>query len=184
MRDVKTLIREATEARRRVVEFARSFTPEQGTFKPAPDEWSIAENIEHLVIAEQGCINRVWAAADGLRRRHPVWMGEAVHHGRTIQEIVRLTWLPDQQAPEIARPRRGGPLSYWIVALNCNQPLLEALPTALDDLDPTDVVTPHPVSGPMDAWQWLAFVGFHLDWHRRQIEGVSRSERFPAPGGR
>jgi hypothetical protein len=38
--------------------------------------------------------------------------------------------------------------AYWIVAIRCNQPLFKALPAALAGLDPTEVITPHPVSGP------------------------------------
>jgi hypothetical protein len=65
------------------------------------------------------------------------------------------------------------------VAIQCNQPLLEALPAALAQLDPAEVITPHPVSGPWDARQWLEFVQFHLDLHRQQIEGVMRGSGFP-----
>jgi hypothetical protein len=41
------------------------------------------------------------------------------------------------------------------------------------------VVTPHPISGPWDADQWLAFVRFHLDLHRSQIEAITRASAFP-----
>jgi hypothetical protein len=178
MKSVEALIMDATAARHRVLEFAGSFTHAQGLFKP-DGEWSIAENLEHLVLAEQGCINRVWTASEALRAGRPVWTGEAVHRGRSIEEIVRMTWAPRQEAFDVARPRRFGPLSYWIAALRCNQPLLEALPRVLRDLDPEEVVTPHGASGPMDACQWLAFVRFHLDMHREQAESVTRAPGFP-----
>lgn len=179
MTALRERIADATRARTELLDLVRGFTPAQAAFKAAPGEWSIAENIEHLVVAEQGSINRVWSAADAVRVGRPVWTGEPVHRGRSIEEIVRLTWVAGQEAPEIARPRRGGPLSYWIVALKCNQPLLEALPARLEGLDPRDVVTPHPISGPWDAEQWLAFVRFHLALHRAQIESVTRAAAFP-----
>jgi hypothetical protein len=181
MSDLHERIAEATQARTRLLDFVHAFTPTQAAFKAAPNEWSIAENLEHLVVAEQGSINRVWSAAEAVRAGRPIWTGEAVHRGRSIEEIVKLTWAQGQEAPEIARPRRGGPLSYWIVALRCNQPLLGALPARLEGLDPRDVVTPHPISGPWDADQWLAFVRFHLDLHRSQIEAVTRAAAFPRP---
>ena len=65
------------------------------------------------------------------------------------------------------------------MALQCNQPLLEALPSRLEGLDPREVVTPHPISGPWDAEQWLAFIRFHLGLHRAQIESVTRAPAFP-----
>ena len=171
----------ATGARARLLDFVGALTPAQSSFKAAPNEWSIAENLEHLVVAEQGSINRVWSAADAVRTGRPVWTGEAIHRGRSIEQIVKLTWAQGQEAPAIARPRRGGPLSYWIMALRCNQPLLEALPAQLVGLDPHDVITPHPISGPWDADQWLAFVRFHLDLHGAQIEAVTQAAAFPRP---
>lgn len=179
MNDLHDSIAEVRQARTRLLDFVCAFTPPQSAFKASPNEWSIAENLEHLVVAEQGSINRVWSAADAVRTGRPVWAGEAVHRGRSIEQIVKRTWVPGQEAPEISRPRRGGPLSYWIVALRCNQPLLEALPAQLDGLDPQDVITPHPISGPWDADQWLAFVRFHLDLHGAQIEAVTQAAAFP-----
>ncbi len=179
MVDVAKLIAEATEARARLIGRVGGLSSEQGAFKAEPAEWSIAENVEHLVLAEQGCINRVWAAADGLRRKHPVWTGEPIHRGKTIEKVVAETWGARQQAPEVAAPRRRGPLAFWIVALRCNQPLLEAVASALDGLDALSVVTPHPISGPWDAGQWLSFIRFHLDLHGQQIEEVRRASGFP-----
>jgi len=179
MADIPRLVRDATEARRRLLDRIRPLSSVQGAFKADPAEWSIAENVEHLVLAEQGSINRVWAAAEALRRRQPAWAGEPAHRGKSIEQIVTETWAPRQQAPDVATPRRRGPLGYWTVAIQCNQPLLEALPAALEGLDPGEVITPHPISGPWDARQWLAFVRFHLDLHGQQIEGVMRAPGFP-----
>jgi hypothetical protein len=179
VQDIARLIAAATAARTRLLDRVRPLSSAQGAFKPDPAEWSIAENVEHLVLAEQGSLNRVWAAADGLRHGQRAWAGEPVHRGKAIEQIVAETWAPGQQAPDVATPRRRGPLAYWIVAIQCNQPMLEALPAALAGLEPAEVVTPHPVSGPWDAGQWLAFVRFHLDLHRQQIEEVMRTPAFP-----
>jgi len=179
MSELATLIRDATGARGRLLERLDRLSSAQGAFKPEPDEWSIAENVEHLVLAEQGCVNRTWAAADALRRGQPAWTGQPVHRGKAIEQIVAETWVADQKAPDVAAPRRRCPLAYWVVALRANQPLLEALPAALAGLDPRQVITPHPISGPWDALQWLALVRFHLDLHGRQIETVMRTPGFP-----
>lgn len=180
MIDLANRIAHANEARQRLLDDVSRFTPAQATFKPEPNVWSIAENVEHLVLAEQGSVNRVWNAAEALRMGLPVWTGDARHRGRTIEDIVTETWVPGQEAPDPARPRRGGPLNYWMLALQCNQPLLDALPDQLSGLNVHEVITPHPISGPWDADQWIAFVRFHLDLHRTQIEAVTRSSVFPS----
>ena len=79
----------------RLLDVVRSFTPDQGVFKPAPNEWSIAENLEHLVLAEQGAVNRVWSAADAVRAGRPVWAGEP----------VRRCWRPSRPGFGISIPR-------------------------------------------------------------------------------
>ena len=131
MTELTTRIAEATQARQRLLDCLRRFTPAQAAFKPYSSVWSIAENVEHLVLAEQGSVNRVWNAAQALRTGQPVWTGDAVHRGRAIEDIVKVTWVSGQEAPDLARPRRGGPLDYWMLALQCNQPLLDALPDRL-----------------------------------------------------
>ena len=181
MSGLANLIAHANEARQRLLDCVHRFTLAQAAFKPASSVWSIAENVEHLVLAEQGSVNRVWNAAEALRTGKPVWTGDAVHRGRTIEDIVKATWVPGQEAPDVARPRRGGPLNYWILALQCNQPLLDALPDQLFGLNSHEVITPHPISGPWDADQWLAFIRFHLDLHRAQIDPVTQTPGFPGP---
>jgi hypothetical protein len=110
--DIPRLVAAGTAARARLLDRVRPLSSAQGAFKVDPAEWSIAENVEHLVLAEQGSVNRVWAAADGLRRGQPAWSGESIHRGKPIEQIVRETWAPGQKAPDVATPRRRGPLAY------------------------------------------------------------------------
>jgi len=67
MEDIAELITAATAARMRLLYQIRDLSMTQGAFKPDQTEWSIAETVEHLVLAEQGSINRVWTAAEGVR---------------------------------------------------------------------------------------------------------------------
>jgi 5-carboxymethyl-2-hydroxymuconate isomerase len=110
MSDLANRITHANEARQRLLDCVHRFTLAQAAFKPASGVWSIVENVEHLVLAEQGSVNRVWHAALALRTGRPVWTGDAVHRGRAIEDIV--TWVSGQEAPDLARPRRGGPPGF------------------------------------------------------------------------
>ena len=69
-------------------------------------------------------------------------------------------------------------MSHRIAALDSNERLLEALPLALADPAPEDIETPHPISRPWDAPQWLEFISFHLDLHRERFESVVRTPGF------
>jgi hypothetical protein len=177
MSDVRRLIDAAALARDRVVRAVERLSPAQAAFKPALDEWSITENVEHLAIVEVRYANRIWAAADGARTGRPLWHGEPIHRGRTIEELV-ATWGPNLQTVDEARPRLGGPLEFWVRALRNGASLIAALEPVLEGLDLEAVIVPHAM-GPMDARQRLGLVRVHLETHLGQIEGVKAAPGYP-----
>jgi hypothetical protein len=179
MKGTPELIPEVAAARFRVVRAVNSLTVEQGAFKPGPDRWSIQEVVEHLVLAEQAGIQRIWQAAEGVRRGQPVWTGEPVHRGLPIEEIIAKTWEPKETAPPNATPQGSGPLACWVACLEGCQPVLEALGQTLRGLDLSQVIFPHFLSGPLDARQRLEFLRFHMDRHLRQIQAIKDDSGFP-----
>lgn len=179
MADIQQLLADLAQTRRQLLDRLDSFTYEQGRFQPAPDGWSIAQHVEHMALAEQGCVRAVWSAADALRRGKRRWSVDPKFQGRAVEEIVAETWQPGQQAPEYLVPQGSGPLSYWSAVLRANQALVDQIPAVLDGLDPAEVVAPHPISGPWDAFQWIAFLRYHLELHRDQLEAVTQAADFP-----
>jgi hypothetical protein len=177
MSEVRHLIEAATVARDRVIRTVEALSPAQAACKPAPDEWSITENVEHLAIVEVRYANRIWAAADGVRAGQPIWQGEPIHRGRSIEEIA-ATGGARPRAPEEARPRLGGSLAFWVAALRNGAALVAALEGALAGLDLEAVMVPH-AAGPLDAGQRLGLVRLHLELHLAQVEGVTRAPGFP-----
>jgi DinB superfamily len=175
MEETDDLIAEVAAARQRVIAAISDFTEEQATWKPAADAWSVAQVVEHLVLAEHGGIIRIWQAADALRRGAPIWQGEAVHRGRPIEAIIATTWREREDAPANAMPQTNGPLAYWIASFAACQPVLDALGRTLDGLDLSAVIAPHVISGPLDACQRLEFLRWHMDHHRQQIAEIIAS---------
>src|SRR5437773_1571924 len=137
MAGVPELIAEVAASRQRVLAAVSGLTADQETCRPAPGEWSVPQVVEHLVLAEQAGIQRVWQAAEGVRRGQPVWSGEPVHRGLPIEEVIARTWRAKEQAPPNATPQTDGPLAYWVTCLQGCQPVLERLGEALDGLDLT-----------------------------------------------
>ncbi len=172
MSEIETLVQEACTARERYLGLVADLDAASALRRPAPDAWNIAEITEHLVLAEQVGINGMWKALDGWRRETPVWSGDPVHRGRTIEEVVEQTWQPRETAPDVATPRWGGPLAYWVACLRTCEPLLRSLARSLEGAPLDDIIFPHPISGPLDARQRLAFLRFHLDHHRAQVESI------------
>ncbi len=98
---------------------------------------------------------------------------------KSTEQIIEKTWQAKEKVPEIAKPRWGGPVEYWIAALRACQSLLDALNSALTGLDPEQVIYPHSISGPMNVTQRMEFLRFHLERHQRQIENIKAHPDFP-----
>jgi hypothetical protein len=173
------LLRAVAVARQQFIQVASGLTIDQSQFKSSPDVWSVVDNVEHMVWAEMGGINGMWKTFNAIRQNKPIWQGDAIHHGRSIEKIIELTWKEKEQVPEIAKPRWGGPVEYWILALNNCQGLLEELCRAMQGYDPETIIYPHIISGPLNVVQRLEFLRFHLNRHQQQIENIKLHPDFP-----
>lgn len=179
MQRLKTLIEKVEKARQQFIKTVDGLTFEQTTFKSTPDSWSIVENVEHIVWAERAGVYKMWMAVDEYKNNPIVWSTPPIHHGLSIENIIAKTWQPKEKVPEIAKPRWGGPLNFWIASLKASQPLLEELGKALIDLNLEQIIYPHPISGPMNMIQRLAFLRFHLERHQYQMENIKKHRDFP-----
>lgn len=172
-------MKDVEHARARVLEAVAGVTSAQGAWKPAPEEWSIAECLEHLCLAEQNGINGMWKVLESVRGGAAPAGGERAIRGLSIEEILRRFAPPNPQAPEMARPRLFGPLAYWSAAFGGLTPLLATFARAVAPLDLEAVIHPHPALGPLDARQRLELLRAHMDIHRGQIEAVKRRPGYP-----
>jgi hypothetical protein len=127
-----------------------------------------------------GGINGMWKVLLAVQNGKPLYSGELTHRGKSIEEIVAATWKEKETAPEIARPRWGGSIDYWLAALDTCQPLLEKLGKALEGADLQKIIHPHPISGPLDVIQRMEFLRFHLERHQTQIERIKLDPAYPS----
>ena len=177
--DMENLINQVEHARQKFIDEASGLTWQQACFKPSPESWCITKNTEHLVWTEQGGINGIWKAIEGIKNNKPVWTGEAIHHGLSIEQIIEKTWQPKEQVPEIAKPRWGGPIDFWLNSLKGCQSLLCALNKAMNGMNPEQIIYPHIISGPLNVYQRMEFLRFHLERHQMQIENIKGHADFP-----
>jgi hypothetical protein len=181
MNTLKPLLAEVAAARQQFISVCAGLTHAQSQFRPSSDVWSVVDNVEHLVWAEMGGINGMWKTLDGIRNNKPLWTGDAIHHGSSIETIIEKIWKEKEQVPEVAKPRWGGPVEYWIAALDNCQHLLELLVRELEGYDPEQIIYPHIISGPLNAVQRFEFLRFHLNRHQRQVENLKMHPDFPKP---
>jgi hypothetical protein len=179
MKSLNTLVVEVDLARKSFIRSASNLTSSQASFKSFPEEWSIIDNVEHMVWAEMGGINGIWKTYQAIKAGKPIWTGDAIHHGLPIETIIEKTWKEKEIVPEVAKPRWGGPVQYWIIALQNCQPLLEELGKVLVHEDLEQIIYPHSISGPLNVIQRMEFLRFHLNRHQNQIERIKSDSNFP-----
>jgi hypothetical protein len=169
------LTQHLAETRERLLRGTRRLTREQLNHKPAPDRWSVAENLEHLTIAEGRVLARIQetlgGSSDSVKRS--AWEGR---EEALMEAVVDRT--NRYQAPEFVQPR-----GQWH-----HDELFRQLETArqrtLEFATATNAglrryFLPHPVFGELDCYQWLLIAGSHFERHRAQIEEVMADASFP-----
>ncbi len=179
MTKLKTSIQKVFTARRQFIQEASNLAYEQAHYKASPETWSICENVEHIVWAERAGVYKMWIAVDNFKNKKVRWEGEAVHSGLSIEEVIAKTWRPKEIVPDIAKPRWGGSIDFWIHSLEACQSVLETFGRELEGLDPAQIIYPHPISGPLNIWQRIAFLRFHLERHQNQIQRVKADALYP-----
>jgi len=179
MSELERLKQDVITARSNYLDSVRNLTVNQGNVKPSADVWSAAEITEHLYHAEFGGIAGMWKALEGYKAGNPPWK-EAHHNtGLTIEQVVDKTWQPKEKVPTGAGPHIGGPLIFWIYALESCQYHLDKLTQSLEGYDLNTIIYPHPISGPLDVRQRYEFLRFHIERHKNQVESLKQYPDFP-----
>jgi hypothetical protein len=179
MTEVEALIQLIEDARDHLLHAVDGLTEAQAAFKPAPDQWSIVEVVEHLYLAELSGVAKIWAAREALRAGRG-WHDARPNAGQHIESIIDATWQPREVAPPIATPHIGGPLAFWIACTRSLTPILAALGAQLEDVALDEIVFPHFLSGPLDGRQRLEFLRYHIERHLKQIDAIRATSGFRA----
>lgn len=133
-------------------------------------EWSIAEILEHLVLAETGTSKVIRKVLKENAGKLPAYPDDDTV--LVVRETGR-TREPMTEAPEAARP--GGALGKEEI-LRLAAQAREATRTSLEMLsgaDPRSAVFPHPFFGSMNLYEWPhRIIRDHERQHHPQIERI------------
>jgi hypothetical protein len=159
-----------------LVESVSGLCAAQWTFKPQNDAWSIAENMEHLVLIE----GRIHAII-GKMSNAPE---SSFDSKQSEMDNIILTEVPKRaikvKAPLPLYPtcRWSGPEALQLFIASREQTMqLLAAPLLRGR------VLPHPFFGPWDGYQWLLAVGSHTARHTDQIREIKADPNFPHDRG-
>lgn len=164
-------------SRKLFLDSVSGLTPEQWNFKAAPDRWSIAECAEHIALSE----DFISGLAKNQMMKTPAAPEKRAEVKVTDQDI--LDKVPDRsqkfKAPEPIAPKKtfaepDQAVTHFKESRDKN---IEYIETTADDL--RDHFLPHPVLGPLDAYQWLLLMSAHTERHTLQILEVKADPKYP-----
>ncbi len=170
---VEEMLDSIDETRNRLLARVESLSAAECEKRRSPDIWSVAEIIEHLSISEDGVMKLIGmmlakaeAAGRGAketgRRFEPV----------SIDHFTERSLKEKYEAPEFIRPRGGVALADSIARMQQMRATLHEIRPRLEAADLTDARYPHPIFGPLNAYQWILFLGAHEERHLRQVERI------------
>jgi len=157
-----------------VVAATKGLSEAQMKFKPAPDRWSVAETLEHIALAEdfllQNISEKIMKAPSGAADRDTA----------KIDAMV-LAMIPDRSHKAQAPPPLV-PTSRWTHAETLDH-FLKSRAKTIGFLESTPDLRNHvadsPLNQPLDAYEWLLFIGAHSERHTKQILEVKADPNFP-----
>jgi hypothetical protein len=165
---VAEIYEEIDSVRARLLAAVGPLTAEQLSFRPSPERWSVAEIVEHLSITEARLAGLLAALVEKLEASGA---GGAAFEPVSLAQFIERARGEQYQAPDEIRPK-GAPLADSLAALDNSRSTLAALRPRVERVDGKLARFPHPAWGPLDLYQWLAFIGAHERRHLAQIEAL------------
>ena len=167
---VAEIYEEIDDTRARLVGAVEELTDEQLAFRPSPEKWTVAELVEHLSITERR-LARMLGMLVGQLEAEAAREDGSPFAPVTVAEYVERASKEKYTAPEEIRPK-GAPLPDSLARLRDSRAAIQDLRPRVERVDGTRAHFPHPAWGPLDLYQWLAFVGLHEQRHLSQIEAL------------
>ena len=163
--------------RERIYKRLESLNEVQANARPDANAWSAAEIVEHLTIMEDRLVRMMkvmLTKAEGASAKSARATVEIKPF--SLDEFVARSRNEKYIAPEAVRPSGTVRLPDLVVRLRQSRVELRSLRPRIEATDLSAVTYPHPAFGPLNFYQWLAFIGEHEERHLRQLESVIAAE--------
>ncbi len=162
-----------------LIELTKGLTASQWGFKESAGRWSIAENIEHCILAENaiaGVIERALTGPEEPEKKAAAAGKEA--HVKRVGDSTGTEF----EAMEILQPKgRCADPAEMLTELRKVRARSVAF-ARTNDADLRSHFFPHEKLGDLDCYQWLVILSQHGARHAGQIEKIKRDAGYPGSG--
>lgn len=171
------LINEFAKSRDGLIQAVSGLSDEQLNYRPDAFSWSIAQCLEHIVLAEERLLPMI---LDGIRKGEGK-ASEAKTNNVTAAQIEDFLVGRTTKflAPDFVQPKgRWKSVAQALQDFDDNRrPTLALIDSS--SLDRGSFVAPNPAFGELDVYQWLVFAAAHTLRHTVQINEVKARPGFP-----
>ena len=153
----------------RLLKLVEGLTPAQWSFRETPERWSIAENVEHLILFEEFIRGAVARTLEGLaepEKKAEVGLKEPLVLGLAEARSVRFT------AREVVRPAGRWPDTAEMIAELRKTRARTVAFVEETQAELREHFFAHVAFGDLDCYQWLVLLGQHTLRHALQIEQI------------
>ncbi|HWZ45014.1 MAG TPA: DinB family protein [Candidatus Saccharimonadales bacterium] len=161
------------QTRERLLRAAQGLSREQLLYRPEPGRWSVADNVEHLVVAEGrliGLMEKLLQEPPDLITRSALDDGQVVAKVGTVESRV--------QSPEHALPTSRWSTEDLLPEFEKTRQRTRNFVSTTDG-DLRHHFVRHFLFGDLDCYQWFLLIGAHCNRHSAQSEAVIASPGFP-----
>ena len=151
------------ETRLVLIHKVRSLEPERLKHKSGPDHWSILEDIQHMVLAEQKTVLKARSDLDSEEKNPDMF--------KMVLQVLDQDLVVDVPDPDMV-PDGNATLEDLIQDW---EQARKRLLQFLEGCGPEDLERPvsrHPVTGPLTVVECLRLIASHFNHHRRRIEAA------------
>ncbi len=162
-------------SRDRVAQLIQNLSPQQWTFHPSEESWSIAEIMTHLIQVEKSRLQAIEKALSESPATDDLLQKLAGNESRIFRRVSDRRTKVKSPVPSVSIIEEPATAlrdfqNFRRRAIELHdQPLLKSC------------ILPHFVLGDMTCYQWLVFLAAHTHRHCSQIEEVIQHPAFPPP---
>jgi hypothetical protein len=176
MHERQLVLHQLVASEARLLELVDGLTAEQWSFRETPGRWSIAGNIEHLILFENFIMRVIEEAIEGPPEPDKTAFAAAKEHLVFGLANARHTKF---NARESVRPVGRWPDTIELIGELRKTRARTIAFAAETQADLRDHFFPHLAFGDLDCYQWLVALGQHGLGHALQIQEIKADPNYP-----